>query len=380
MTKLWCLIILAGFLILPSCSQVRQTGTDGSREFVVIGYVPGFRGEIDETTIDPTMLTHINYAFVNVKDSMAWLEKIATDTINFRKLNSLKKINPELKILFSVGGWGWSNYFSDAVLTESSRRKFARTNAAIVADYDLDGVDIDWEYPGMRGEDNVFRAEDKENFTLMFQAIREELDALSAKTGKKYQLTTAIPCFTRFIEITEMEKVHHYLDYINLMAYDFYVNGDTAGHHSNLYPSEDYYKEQSGDRAYKEYTDAGVPAEKLVLGIPFYGRSWYMKTADHHGINRGVDSLARAGGYSFLKDSIATRPGFVRHWDEAAKAPYLFNEQTRQLVTYDDEESVKLKCEYVKAHNMGGVMFWQYASDPKKYLLTAIHEARKPKL
>ena len=246
-----------------------------------------------------------------------------------------------------------------------------------MSENDLDGVDIDWEYPGMKGQDNVFRAEDKENFTLMFRAIREELDSLSARTGKTYLLTTAIPCFTRFIEMTEMRKAQQYLDYINLMAYDFYVSGDTAGHHSNLFPSENFNKEQSGDRAFKEYTQAGVPPQKLVLGIPFYGRSWYMKSDDNRGIGRGVDSLARGGGYTFVKDSIAIRPGFVRYWDDKAKAPYLWNAETKQLVTYDDEESVKLKCAYVREHKMAGVMFWQYASDPKEYLINAIHETRQ---
>lgn len=379
MIKLLPYFLAAGVLLAASCMSPKDQSIPAEQDnndFVVIGYVPGFRGLLDETTIDAEKLTHINYAFVNVKDSVARLERIATDTANFRKLNSLKKINPDLKILISVGGWGWSDFFSDAVLTESSRLKFARTNAAIVEEYNLDGVDIDWEYPGMRGEDNVFRPEDKGNFTLMFAAIRKELDALSVKTGKRYLLTTAVPCFTRFLEITEMGKAQQYLDYVNLMAYDFYVAGDTAGHHSNLYPSENYDKEQSGDRAFQEYTKAGVPAEKLVLGIPFYGRSWYMETADNHGINRPVDSLARGGGYTYVKDSIATRPGFIRHWDDKAQAPYLFNETTRQLVTYDDEESVKLKCQYVKDHKMGGVMFWQYASDPKEYLINAIHETR----
>jgi chitinase len=122
-----------------------------------------------------------------------------------------------------------------------------------------------------------------------------------------------------------------------------------------------------------------VPAEKLVLGIPFYGRSWYMKSGNNKGINRGVDSVARGGGYSYIKDSLATRPGFVRYWDDKAKAPYLWNAESRQLVSYDDEESVKLKCEYVVGHGMAGVMFWQYASDPKKYLLTAIHETKHKK-
>lgn len=367
-----CLLIGISLLSCKSSQEQKQLPT--KNKLAIIGYVPGFRGELDVDTIEAKKLTHINYAFVDVKDSMAWLTNIETDTINFRKLNYLKKDNPELRILISIGGWSWSHNFSDAVLTENSRKKFAQTSVAIVEQYNLDGVDIDWEYPGMRGEDNVFRTEDKEHFTRMFKAIREELDKLATKTGKTYQLTTALPCFPKLFEVTEMDKVAQYIDYVNIMAYDYYVAGDTAGHHSNLYPSESYDMEDSGDKAYNFYTKAGVPAEKLVLGIPFYGRSWYMKTDDNHGINRPVDSLARGGGYTFIKDSIMIRPGFKRYWDDKAKAPYLWNAETKQLVVYDDEESVKIKCEYVKAKDMGGIMFWQYNSDLKGYLLTAVNE------
>jgi chitinase len=366
------LIVCSTIFGCKSPSEQTQQQATGRR--VVIGYVPGFRGLLDEKTIDANKLTHINYAFVDVKDSMAWLTNLKTDTINFRKLNYLKKDNPDLKIMISIGGWSWSENFSDAVLTESSRRKFAETSVRIVDQFDLDGVDIDWEYPGMKGEDNVFRAEDKENFTLMFKAIREALNKLSEKTGKKYQVSTALPCFPRLFEVTEMGKVSEYLDFVNIMAYDFYVSGDTAGHHSNLFPSENYDREDSGDKAYNEFTKAGVPPTKLVLGIPFYGRSWIMKTADNRGINRQVDSTLRGGGYTFIKDSLMVRPGLVKYWDEKAKAPYLWNDETRQLVVYDDEESVKYKCEYVKEKNMGGIMFWQYASDPKEYLLTTVNE------
>ncbi|MBA4053775.1 MAG: chitinase [Marivirga sp.] len=373
MNKITLFFFIISATIISCKSPMEQQQEVKGKRFI-IGYVPGFRGLLDEKTIDARKLTHINYAFVDVKDSMAWLTNLETDTINFRKLNYLKKDNPDLKIMISIGGWSWSENFSDAVLTESSRRKFANTSVAIVDQFNLDGVDIDWEYPGMKGEDNVFRAEDKENFTLMFKAIREGLDGLSKKTGKTYQVSTALPCFPKLFEVTEMGKVSEYLDFVNIMAYDFYVSGDTAGHHSNLFPSENYDLEDSGDKAYKEFTKAGVPSTKLVLGIPFYGRSWIMKTADNRGINRQVDSTVRGGGYTFIKDSMMIRPGLVRYWDEKAKAPYLWNDETRLLVVYDDEESVKLKCEYVKEKNMAGIMFWQYASDPKEYLLTAVNE------
>ena len=366
------LLLILLIISWVSCEEKPRKPSPTQKK-IIVGYVPGFRGTLDKLSIDANKLTHINYAFVNVQDSMAWLTNIETDTINFRILNELKKVNPDLKILISIGGWSWSGNFSDAVLTPRSRKKFAKTSVDIVADYDLDGVDIDWEYPNQRGNDNVYRPEDKQNYTLMFEEIRKELDKLSEKTGKNYELTTAVGASYRYIENTEMDKASKYLDYVNLMTYDFYVSGDTAGHHSNLYPPEDYEKDASAHKTFKEFVEAGVPAEKLVMGIPFYGRSWIMKSADKHGINMPVADRARGGGYTYIKDSLVDRKGLLRYWDEKAKAPYLFNEETNQLVVYDDEESVKLKCEYVIENNMGGVMFWQYASDPKEYLLDAIN-------
>ncbi|MDV3310360.1 MAG: glycoside hydrolase family 18 protein [Cyclobacteriaceae bacterium] len=368
------------FGLLIGCFSCQQENNTASARVskVIIGYAPGFRGALDVETIPAEKVSHINYAFVDVKDSMAWLTNIATDTINFRNLVKLREKNPDLKILISIGGWSWSENFSDAVLTPSSRRKFAETSVAIVEKYDLDGVDIDWEYPGFKGEDNVFRPEDRENFVLMFQALRHELDRLSEETGKILLLTTAVPCFSEFLERNDMGAAAQYLDYVNLMAYDFYVSGPFAGHHSNLYHSESYEAEQSAHRAVTEYVAQGVPVEKIVLGVPFYGRSWFMQTADNHGINRAIESVTRGGGYTFIRDSMMIRPGFVRHWDDKAKMPYLFNEETRQLVTYDDEESLRIKCDYVIENNLAGVMFWQFASDPKGYLLDALNEKIAP--
>ena len=377
MLRLTVFLMFMLCLALSSC-QKKSELPPPSKKKVIVGYVPGFRGNLDRLSIDASKLTHINYAFVDVKDSMAWLTNIETDTINFRILNKLKKVNPDLKILISIGGWAWSGNFSDAVLTPSSRQKFARTSVEIVADNDLDGVDIDWEYPNQRGDDNVFRPEDKQNYTLMFKKIREELDVLSKKTGKTYELTTAVGASYRYIENTEMDKCAKYLDYVNLMTYDFYTGGDSAGHHSNLYPPEDYKKDASADKSFKDFVAAGVPAEKLVMGIPFYGRSWIMKSSEKHGINMPVEGRARGGGYNYIKDSLVNKKGLVRHWDQKAQAPYLFNEETNQLIVYDDEESVKIKCEYVLDKNMGGMMFWQYASDTKEYLLDAMNENLYP--
>lgn len=367
------LFLLLLFIASLSCSEKPKEPPSPDKK-IIVGYVPGFRGVLDQLSIDAGKLTHINYAFVDVQDSMAWLTNMVTDTVNFRVLNKLKEVNPDLKILISIGGWSWSGNFSDAMLTPESRTKFAKSSVQIVADYELDGVDIDWEYPGQIGDNNVFRPEDKQNYTLMFEALRKELDELSEITGKYYELTTAVGANDKYIEHTEMGKAVKYLDYVNLMTYDFYTSGDSAGHHSNLCPPEDYEKDASAHKSVRLFLEAGVPAEKLVMGVPFYGRSWIMKSAEKHGINMPVEARARGGGYTFIKDSLVNQKGLVRYWDENAQAPYLFNSETNQLVAYDDEESVRLKCEYVLDNNMAGMMFWQYASDPKEYLLDVMNE------
>lgn len=365
--------ILILFFFLLSCTSKPQGPTDAQKK-VVIGYVFGTGEKLEDLSISANKLTHINYAFVNVKDSMAFLANLTEDTANLAMLNALKKDNPDLKILIAIGGWSWSENFSDAVLTESSRKKFARSCVDIVVQNKLDGVDIDWEYPGQRGEDNVFRPEDKQNYTLMFKAIRDELDSLTEKTDKRYELTTAVGASSVFLKHTEMDRAAQYLDYVNLMTYDFCTVGDTSRYHANLYPSEDYSKEPSVHRSVSEFLKAGVPAEKLVMGVPFYGRGWIMQSDANHGINMPNASMAGTPGFSVIKDSISRKEGVVRYWDANASAPYLFNQETNYLLVYDDEEAIALKCDYVKQHNLAGIMFWQYSHDPEELLLSTIHQ------
>ena len=340
---------------------------------VVIAYVGGFRGLVDTDSINVWRLSHINYAFVDVKDNRAWLHNEATDTINLRKLSELKKQKPDIKILISLGGWSWSKNFSDAVLSDSSTRNFANSCIAIMAKYNLDGVDIDWEYPGMRGDNNKYRPEDKEHYTLLFKYLREGLDSLSKITPSKYLVTTAVGGSQSYIDHTEMAKVQQYADYINIMSYDYKGGNDTiSGHHSNLYTSPDDPDEESADQSIKAFMAAGVPAGKIVIGIAFYGKAWQMQSDDNNGLFRRTEKPARGGGFTYLKDSVINKNGFIRYWDSKARAPYLFNQEKKIFITYDDEESVKQKCKYVKDHDLAGVMFWEYNSDKKEYLLKTI--------
>jgi len=370
-------ILCAVFLTtLVSCdpkpkAQEKPTGP------VIIAYVGGYRGLVDVDKISANKITHINYAFVDVQNGKAFLTNEATDSTNFRKLNELKQKNPDLKILISIGGWTWSRNFSDAVLTKEGQKAFAKSSVEIMKKYNLDGVDIDWEYPAMPGDTgNVYRPEDKQNYTLMFEAIRAELDALGKETGEKYLLTTAVGGSQDFIDNTEMGKAQQYLDYVNIMSYD-YQSQKVAIHHTNVYSSDKYELKGSADNAVKNYVAAGVPVDKLVMGIGFYGRAFNLKKGSSKGLGDPVTEQIRGAGYTYIKDSLVNQNDNYRYWDESARAPYLFNFYKGVFMTYDDEESVKEKCQYVLENKMAGVMFWEYSSDPKEYLLNEINKNLK---
>lgn len=364
------LYFFLGLWIIPN------TVAQDTKKYVFIGYVGGYNGNIVEASkIEAQRLTHINYAFVDIKDGRAWLHNEKTDTVNFRKLNELKKINPDLKIMISVGGWTWSKHFSDAMLTDESTLKFAKSSVDIVAKYDLDGVDIDWEYPGMKGDNNGFRPEDRKNYTNMFKHLREQLDILAQKTGKKYDVTTAIGGSREFLQHTEMEKAQKYLDYINLMSYDFDNTYDNmSSHHSNLFSPKNMPYLYSTDICIENLKKVGVDPSKVVMGIGFYAKGKIVASAENNGLYQIPIQPRYGGGYSFIKDSLENKKGYVKFWDDQSKAPYLFNQETKHFITYDDEESVKIKCDYIKEQGLAGAMFWTYFSDPKLYLLKVLNQ------
>jgi chitinase len=343
---------------------------------VIIGYVGGFRGLIKTNLIEAKKLTHINYAFVDIKNNRAWLHREATDTINFRHLVLLKQQNPALKILISVGGWTWSGKFSDAVLTDTARQGFAASAVAIIKKFGLDGIDIDWEYPARPGlEGNIYRPEDKHNYTLLFQELRRQLDILQQQTGKTYLLTTAVGGFKSFVDNTEMGVAAQYLDYINLMTYDF-SGGNIASHHTPLFASNAYPGRNSADDAFNVFMAAGIPPGKLVMGIAFYSH-FYTLVPGAKGLGDSIATRQRGIGYTVIKDSILNLPGFKVYRDRHARADYIYNADTRQFLTFDDEWSVRKKCIYAKRKKMGGAMFWEYDSDLKGYLLDEINRVLK---
>ena len=352
-----------------------------------------------ETSGSAAKLTHINYAFGNVTngqcaigDSYADYDKFydsassvdgTTDTWdagalrgNFNQLRKLKAMHPGLKVLFSFGGWTWSGGFSDAALTPDSRRRFVNSAVDFVRAHDLDGFDVDWEYPGQPGYGNTHRAEDRQTFTALMAELRAALDAEGAAHGRAYLLTFAAGASSSFIEHTELAKVQSSVDFVNLMTYDFRVAevDGVAGHHANLFDAPADAKQRSADRAVREFLAAGVPAGKLVMGVPFYGRGWGEVSPQSNGLYQSGKPLAPRMDltYGALATGVIGRDGFVRFWDETAQAPYLWNAARRVFITYEDPESLRLKTRYIREHGLAGAMFWQYGEDPTGALLGAL--------
>jgi chitinase len=306
----------------------------------------------------------------------------ARDAENFATLTALRKQNPSLKILVSVGGWLWSNNFSDVAQTAASRQVFIASAMDFLNRYDLDGLDIDWEYPGMPGAGHPFRQEDKENFTALLKELRARFDRETKQTHKRFYLTIAAGASQEYLAHTEMNKVQKYVDSVNLMTYDFVNPGSdpATGHNAPLYTNPAAPVQESSNDAVLAFQKAGVRAAKLYLGIPFYGRVWSEVADRDHGLFQpGKQAPNSWASYQVVAQTMfdAGKPGngFVRYWDAKASAPWLYNAEKHLFVTYDDSESITAKCNYAKAHRLGGVMFWEYASDPSGTLLGAVDKA-----
>jgi chitinase len=343
---------------------------------VVITYAGGYNGNLINTgRIEAGNLTHLLYAFADVHNGEAFLNYPRTDGINLRKLVALRQRNPHLKVLLSVGGLGWSRNFSTMALTDNGRRKFARSCARLMRTFDLDGIDIDWEFPGYAGEGrNIFRPEDKQNYTLLFKALRSGLDSLSATTQKRYQLTAAVDGLApHFLPHSEMDKVALYADYICLMTYNFNTKQLAGGHY--LFAPNDWDPQATAYGAVTAFVNVGVPMQKLVLGAGFFPAAFQMETTDPK--NRKYRSRPLFKGGLVKVNRMAGHDGFLVYRAAEDPAPYVFNTQRKMRIAYEDTASVKAKCTYIRQQGLAGIMYWDYFSDPGRKLLQVIRQSFK---
>jgi chitinase len=250
-----------------------------------------------------------------------------------KEIVSLKKQSPELKIFLSIGGWG-SGGFSEMASDEKKRLLFAKDCKRVIDDFGLDGIDIDWEYPTANMAGISASPADKDNFTLMMKDIRKEI-------GKGKLLTLATVASAKYIDFKAIDP---YIDFVNIMSYDM---DRPPRHHSGLYRSE-YTGDTSVDEAVKAHRAAGIPLDRLVMGIPFYGR--------------GNEKVKDFTNYK----QIIELENFERKWDDIAKAPYLVDERGEYVCSYDDSRSIAVKCKYIIDNGMLGAMYWDYDGDDRE--------------
>lgn len=335
----------------------------------------------DDSVLDPDLLTandltRINYAFADIRHGRL-VEGSPEDSQNLALLRDLRQRNPSLKLLVSVGGWGGSGHFSDMALTRESRALFIDSVVAFLKQYDLDGLDVDWEYPGLAGAGNRFRPEDKENYTALLRELRARFNREEPVLHRRLLLSMAAGAESDFLAHTEMGKVQQYVDSVNLMAYDYYEPADdrTTGNQAPLYTDPRDPERISADRSVRAYESAGVPAGKLVLGVPFYGHVW----SDVPPVNHGLFEPGKPSAHNFVNYSEISATllghGFVRWWDAAADAPTLYSASRKEFVSYDDAQSLTLKSDYVVQHDLAGIMFWDSEGDPSGALVGIMHQA-----
>jgi chitinase len=309
-------------------------------ERVVLAYVISWSNEIP----DPEHVTHINYALGQIKNnggkwnSVNMGSGIAANNPNrLKQIVALKKQKPSLKVLLSIGGWGCDG-FSQMSANDEWRADFARDCKRVVDEFGLDGIDLDWESPTIDAQGQIACSpDDTKNFTLLVKEIR-------AQIGKDKLLTIATGSSG---EHYDWAAIDPYMDFYNIMSYDM---GNPPNHQSALYKFGDGGWGWA-DNAVNQHLDRGVPAGKLTLGIPFYGRfSTELKSGDNFVPYRDIAAMIAKGEYS-------------EKWDDTSKVPYLVDANGKMVCSYDNTRSVALKCRYALDRGMLGAMYWDYSQD-----------------
>ncbi len=352
--------------LLTACSADDVEPQPVKNELPLIAYHHGDTVNIRRHAIGE--LTQIIYSFLHLSDNELSIDdgQQRADIVN---LVSLKKDYPDLKILVALGGWGGCETCSDVFSTAAGREEFAASVKTIMTDYDLDGLDLDWEYPAIEGHPgHAYRAEDRENFTALVVRLREVL-------GSRYELSFAAGASKKFFDNSvEWSKVMPLVDRVNLMTYDL-VSGDSTvtGHHTPLLSTVS--QSISTDSAVRHLTGLGVEPEKIVIGAAFYARVWEGVEAE------GDDVLYRSATFKdytgFRNYDAYFDDSFAMRWDSDAKAAYAYSATKNMFATFDDRRSVALKTQYAIDNELGGIMFWQLAEDTyEDGLLAAIAAAR----
>ncbi|KAJ1647864.1 hypothetical protein LPJ64_000829, partial [Coemansia asiatica] len=345
----------------------------------VVGYYPNW---VDMPTLNFNKYTHVNFAFAIPKSDGSFA---------YDNQSSMPGIVSNLhaygtKAIISIGGWTGSNLFSSILKNSVSRTNLLNNIVSYLQLFNLDGVDIDWEYPGREGDIcNVYDpANDTKNFLSFLQDLRKLLDTSFGTRSKLLTLAVRVEPFDNSNgPISDVSAFAKVVDYINLMTYDIAgVWNPTTSPNSPLQYASGQGPQFSVASAIDAWSGAGWSASQMNLGIPFYG---YALTALQD-ISRNpsnmyvpISSTAPQGDKDDTPyaDPCAGGPAvytspWIRYWDTNTSTPWLFNPNTKTFITYDDPQSIQLKVNYAASRGLAGTMIWSMEMDYNDELLNVL--------
>ena len=322
--------------------------------------------------IDPFLCTHIIFAFGWIKNGKLTTFESSDLTANdggaglYQKVIGLKAQNPKLKVLLAIGGWSFGTAkFKKMSETRFSRQTFIFSAIPFLRKHNFDGLDMDWEYP---------KASDKETFVALLKELREAFEFEHEESkNSRLLLTAAVPVGPDNVRGGyDVPAVSKWLDFINLMAYDFHGKWEKqTGHNAPLSaPSSDseWRKQLSVSFAAQMWTRLGTPKEKLVIGMPTYGRSFTLSDRTKWRVNSPAKDGGKAGEFtreagflSYYEVCQMLLGGANYIWDDEMKVPYLVDGD--QWVGFDDERSIRNKMDWIKLNGFAGAMVWSIDMD-----------------
>jgi chitinase len=335
----------------------------GQRSHSVIAYYTGNGQTINQYPLEK--ITHIIYSFLKLQnDSLIFRSDEQRKTL--QQLVELKKQHPYLKIMVSIGGWGGCAPCSGLFTSAEHRNNFAKSTVSLFKQYNIDGLDLDWEYPAIEGyPGHAWDKTDKNNFTELVKALRREM-------GTAFLLSFAAGGFIKYLEESvDWDEVVPLVDFVNLMTYDL-VNGysQVTGHHTLLY---DYRPGQESTRKCVEWLlNKNVAPDKLIVGAAFYARVWEHVENKDHGLYQPGKFL-RSVMYKDFATYFSDSSGFKYFWDKKAMAPFQYSVSKKLFATFDDKRSIRAKAKFILRKKLGGMMFWELSEDvPTDGLVDAI--------
>jgi chitinase len=348
------IFILAVLTIIISGQGLAQ-----KKEMIVEAYY--FKGISQLDSFDMKKLTHIIFCFGHLDGSRYKIDD-ANDSMLIKKMVSMKSINPKLKVILSLGGWGGCETCSDAFFTAEGRKEFAKSVKEVTDYFKTDGIDLDWEYPTIRLDNDIDKnpvhktaPEDRKNFTDLVRQLRKSL-------GKKITISFAAGGFQTFLEKSiEWKEVMKEVDFVNLMMYDL-INGyaTATGHHTALYSTPQQH--ESTDNAVQYLVKLGIDPHQIVIGSGFYARVWENVGETNNGLYQ-QGKFKTSVPFKDFPDRLSPAQGYEYHWDSTAMAPYMYNPAQKTFATFDDLRSIEQKTKYVIDKKLGGIMFWELSHD-----------------